>query len=194
MSIDTRQRILAEAERHFAEHGFAGTRVASIAAGAGLGNAGLLHHFPSKAALYRAVLDSIASDLEQRSVSDDDPVEPVERLRRLIESFLSLHEERPAALAIVAHEFLDSSGRIESAEVLPLERAATDTVAVLQAGQRDGTIRPGNPVAMTAALHGALIIGVVGRAVYRRTTRTEYADDWEAELARSALASVVADG
>ena len=192
MSIDTPTRILAAAEQLFAEHGYAGTRIASIASAAGLGNAGLLHHFPSKAELYRAVLDSIAMELDARDVARDASATPVERLRRLIDNLLSMHRDRPAALAIIAHEFLDRSGRIEEADVLPLAGIVSTTVASLEAGQRDGTIRPGDPVAMTAALHGALMIGALGRTVYQRTAGVAAAGEWEAELAQSALACVAA--
>ena len=56
----------------------------------------------------------------------------------------------------------------------------------------DGAGRPGDPVPMTAALHGAVIIGCLGRTIYGRTDGTTPSDEWEAELARSALASVLA--
>ena len=190
MIIDTAERILNEGEQLFAEHGFAGTRLASIAEAAGLGNAGLLYHYPSKAVLYRAVLDSIAEDLDERTTAADTSAAPVDRLREMIDSLISLHRDRPAALAIIGHEFLDSSGRIEDAEVLPLAGVVNDTVAAIEAGQRDGSIRPGNPVAMTAALHGALIIGALGRSVYTRTAGADGTEDWEDELSRSALAGV----
>jgi AcrR family transcriptional regulator len=52
----TRQMLLEEAARQFACSGFNGTSLAAIASACGLGNAGVLHHFPSKQALYKAVL------------------------------------------------------------------------------------------------------------------------------------------
>ncbi|MEM7342724.1 MAG: TetR/AcrR family transcriptional regulator [Chloroflexota bacterium] len=191
MSVDTRDRILIEAERLFGQHGFTATRLASIASAVGLGNAGLLHHFPSKAALYRAVLDDIAADLDTRYQVDDDSVSAVSKLKELIEGLLSMQRDRPSAMAIIAHEFLDQSGRIEGAEFLPLAGVVEDTVAILQAGQRAEVVRPGDPIAMTAALHGALIIGCIGRTVYHRTGGVPSSDAWETELAHSALASVL---
>ena len=196
MSSPTRTRILAEGERLFGQHGFNATRLASIAKGVGLGNAGLLHHFPSKAALYRAILEDIAADLDSRYTVADLATDPIGALEQLLAGMLALHRERPNALAIIAHEFLDQSGRIDAADVLPLAGVVKDTVAILKAGQQSGTIRGGDPVAMTAALHGALIIGCIGRAVYRRTsddaTAAEgSAEGWEAELTRSGLASVL---
>ena len=48
---ETRERLLRAAADVFAEHGFDGTRVAAIAAAAGLSNGALYAHFASKADL-----------------------------------------------------------------------------------------------------------------------------------------------
>lgn len=191
MRGDTRERILAEAERLFGQYGFAATSLASIASAVGVGNAGLLYHFPSKAALYRVVLEEIAADLDVRYTVGEEAADEIAQLQELIEGLLSLYRERPSAMAIIAHEFLDQSGRIEDAEFLPLAEVVEDTVKMLQTGQQSGTVRQGDPVAMTAALHGVLIIGCLGRTVYQRTGGGLSSEDWEAELARSALASVL---
>ena len=191
MSSDSRTRILAEAERLFGQQGFAGTRLSSIASAAGLGNAGLIHHFPSKAALYRAVLDKIAADFDTQNLVDDQAEDEVAKLEKLVEGLLAMHRERPSAMAVIVHEFLDRSGRINEAEVLPLAGIVADTAAILKAGQLAGTIRPGDPVAMTAALHGSIMIGCLGRTVYGRTSGEQVTDNWEEELMRSALASVL---
>ena len=57
-SADPRQRILDSAAQEFARAGFTGTSLERIAAGAGLSKAGVLHHFPSKAAIPFALLGS----------------------------------------------------------------------------------------------------------------------------------------
>ena len=196
MSIDSRERILVEAERRFAEAGLAGTSLSSIATAAGLGNAGLLHHFRSKAALYRAVLEAIATDLDARNAvtlaeSDD----PVDRLTGLVDNLLALNRDRPTALMIITREFLDRSGRIEGAGVLPLAGVVRDTVAVVHAGQQHRQMRPGDPLAITAALHGALLHGMLGRIVYERTEGARDSppshEDWESEIASAALSAVL---
>ena len=193
MSTATPDRILFEAERGFAAGGYAGTSLSSIAAAAGVGNAGLLHHFPSKAALYRAVLEAIAADLDARNAEAiAAAADPVGRLRGLVDSLLALHRDRPTALLVIAHELLDRSERIEAAGLLPLAGVVGDTVGVVEAGQRDGSIRPGDPVAMTAALHGALLHGMLGRDVYTRAAGRDAAGpDWSTEVARTVLAGVV---
>lgn|GEM_PF-1641172 len=52
-----RDRILAVATSHFGRRGFQGARLVDIAADAGVTDAGLLHHFPTKKALFDAVVD-----------------------------------------------------------------------------------------------------------------------------------------
>lgn len=52
-----RQQIIGIALRLFAAHGFRGVSLATIAQEAGISEPGLIHHFPTKAALLLAVLD-----------------------------------------------------------------------------------------------------------------------------------------
>src|SRR5215510_13159753 len=55
---ERRQRILVEATRCFAARGFAGTTTRELAAGAGVTEAALYRYFPSKEALYSALIDA----------------------------------------------------------------------------------------------------------------------------------------
>ena len=52
-----REQILEASLEAFADHGFRGTSMASIAASVELTEPGLLHHFPSKAKLLEAILE-----------------------------------------------------------------------------------------------------------------------------------------
>jgi AcrR family transcriptional regulator len=52
-----REAVLRAAIDLIAEHGYAATSMAQVAAAAGISPSGLAHHFPSKAALLGAVLD-----------------------------------------------------------------------------------------------------------------------------------------
>lgn len=116
---------------------------------------------------------------------------PVEQLEGLVDALLTLHQERPTALMIISQEFFDRTGRITTAHVLPLARVVTDTVAVIEAGQDAGVLRDGDPLALTAALHGALLHGALGQSVYAATANRTPDGDWNHHIAKSALANLV---
>lgn len=59
----TRQRILDAALPLFAEHGYAGTSVRTVAAAAGVNVATLAYHFADKAGLYATVVQRLHEDL-----------------------------------------------------------------------------------------------------------------------------------
>jgi TetR/AcrR family transcriptional regulator len=78
------EQILRAAERVFARAGFAGARMAEIAAEAALPKANLHYYFKSKQALYRAVLDNILA----LWLAETDIIAPGADPRRAIEHYV----------------------------------------------------------------------------------------------------------
>jgi AcrR family transcriptional regulator len=77
----TTGRILAEARRLFAEYGFAGVAAEQIVAAAGVTRGALYHHFDGKKGLFRAVLQQVQAEIEQRvQAAVDRTQDPMEML------------------------------------------------------------------------------------------------------------------
>jgi TetR/AcrR family transcriptional regulator len=74
-SADRRLSIIAAARSVFAEHGYEGARTQQIAEAAQVSEALIYRHFPSKTALYRAVLRSLIEE-QDRIIADVAPPSP----------------------------------------------------------------------------------------------------------------------
>jgi AcrR family transcriptional regulator len=101
---DTRELLLKAALDLFASHGFAGTSVRQIARDAGLSEAGLYAHFPSKQAIYDELFSQMgpvflgALDLDPDELVGDSPSEAVpEMVDRLLRLW-----EKPASCALTS--------------------------------------------------------------------------------------------
>jgi TetR/AcrR family transcriptional regulator len=176
---DRRSEILDHAERLFAAHGFHGAALGEIARAARLGNAGLIHHFPSKARLYRAVLERVAAELDTRltdSLARSE--EPAARLRAFLRVQVDWARERPLAFRLIQRELIDNHERIASARALPLQRFVSTGRAIIAEGQAAGLVAPGPVEVWLNLAIGALAYGALVHPTFRlmlrgATLRTE---------------------
>ena len=145
--------IAAEAVRVFAECGYEGTSVATIADNAGLSKQNLMYYFPTKQALYQRVLDNVLDEwLERMDHLADPEQDPKDVLRAYIQAKLRFSREHPYASRVYAMEVISGAqlyGAQIQARVVPLLRKDID---VFERWIVEGKIAPINATHLLFAI------------------------------------------
>ncbi len=159
----TRNRILETAELHFAEQGFAATRLEDVGADVGIGRSAVLYHFKDKQLLYRAVLDEVFGGLlaEVRA-----PLTAAgtlaERLEAAVRAFVDYMGRRPTAAQLAMRESINPDPRIRE-ELRALIRPFLDLLEMIfEEGERTGVFRPlrSDPLHIMSTVGGATLFYV----------------------------------
>jgi AcrR family transcriptional regulator len=137
--------ILDRAAALFARRGFAKTSVQDVADAVGLSKAGLLHHFPSKDALYVAVLAEAAA-LGRRAL---DSVEHLPagalRDRRVVEIFVDVALAHPGLVALMLAPATQPEGHdadaVDGAYRSALQAFGVDPDSPEQVGEPERLVR-----------------------------------------------------
>ncbi len=159
MGADTRQQLLAAATRQFADRGFYGTSIASIAAELDLTKQALLHHFGSKEKLYGEILGQIsARALTTITRINKDVAEPHRRLEEAIVQRYLEELQYPDEARLLMRELLDNEQRAANAGNWYLRPYLDALVLLLQ--QVDSSRRLSQPAAL------AVIYQMLGAANY----------------------------
>lgn len=168
--LSRKELILDRAEQHFSDHGFQGASLSAIARDCQIGNPSLLHHFPSKEVLYRAVLEVQARELMERmeqGVKADDPLQ--HRLQAFILLQVAWMQARPAGFKLITRELLDNSERIEQAQTRPLEAFLLQNVALLEEGQATALVRSDiSALALLTIILGSLNYAQIVRPTFSK--------------------------
>ena len=145
--------IVAEAVRVFAECGYEGTAIASIAERCGLSKQNLLYYFPTKQALYERVLDGVLNEWLARMASLADPAQnPGDLLRAYIKAKLRFSREQPLASRVYAMEVIGGArvyGAQIQSRVVPLLRR---DIEVFEGWIAEGRIAPVNATHLLFAI------------------------------------------
>lgn len=142
---ERRRRLLDVAAQQFARHGYERTSIAQVARAAGISDAGLLHHFPSKRALYAAIL-------ERRSTVFAGALGRPTTLDGLVEGLLAGVEAQLAAPDVVRLQAVLGGEMLVDDHVLRdeyldgqrrgLDELAETIAALVRAGEVDASVDP----------------------------------------------------
>ena len=156
---ETRDRLIEVALECFAEKGFHGASIASIADELGLTKQALLHHFGTKEKLYGEVLQRVSSRYD-RLIEAVDAGEgaPEEKLERFLVALHAEAIERSHESRLLVRELLDNKRRAPRAERWYLRGFLEGLVAMVR--KRRGRWRKASDAeafALTYQLLGAVI-------------------------------------
>ena len=145
----SREKILDVAEARFAQRGYAGVGLREVAEAAGLGKSSLFHHFPTKAALYGAVLDRVIGriDLRMRRALEAGADAREQLSAAVIALIDTLAEDPPAARLLLRTVFEDDDlSPVEAPELAASEQRLDALIAriaqTITDGIAAGAIRP----------------------------------------------------
>ncbi|HVV11821.1 TetR/AcrR family transcriptional regulator [Amycolatopsis sp.] len=155
---DAARRLMLAAVESFAGRGYHATTTRDIAAAAGMSPAALYVHFPSKAALLFAISKSgheqTLTLVESVAKLDESPKE---RIRKIVEDFVSWHARRHTVARVVQYE-LQALPEQEYAVVAGLRRRIEQHVReVIAEGVEQGELSVGD---LRTAARAVLSLGV----------------------------------
>ena len=129
----------------FSQHGFRGATLDQIAEAAGLSKPNLLYYFPSKDAVYLALLDQLLDTwldpLRQMNPKGD----PVAEILGYVRRKLDLSRDYPRESRLFANEILQGAPRMRTAIEGPLKTLVDEKCAVLRRWMAEGRIAPVPP-------------------------------------------------
>ena len=165
---ERRAQILREAARLFGSHGFKGTTTRDVAAQVGITEAALYRYFPSKEAMYAAILDERIASTELL-----EPIEPIAATGddRAVFTVLALTllrsvEDDPSVLRLILYSALEGhelARPFQEKRILRLREFLTGYIA---RRSEEGAFRAIDPALAARAFMGMVVDHLIVKHVF----------------------------
>ncbi|MEJ2029524.1 MAG: TetR family transcriptional regulator C-terminal domain-containing protein [Maritimibacter sp.] len=137
-----RARILASAEKVFAEYGYTGGSISRIAAEAGIPKSNVIYYFANKEALYHEVVGDIFNIWRAAADQISDRSDPIAALSDYIDTKLDLARARPYGSKVWANEIIQGAPIAQDYLETELRSWTDDRIAVIDGWIEAGKLRP----------------------------------------------------
>lgn len=154
----TREALLAAGAELFAERGYEGVPVSTIAQAAGVNKAMINYHFGGKRKLYLAIVSATFAEIVSRVESLADSPRPApELLRELIAVVDTVTHRHPHFCTMMLREVLAGGKHLESELIDKPVRMLAAVQRIVARGVRAGAFRPVDPLLTHLSLVGSLV-------------------------------------
>src|SRR5262245_33999462 len=165
----TRDRLLSAAREEFAARGFDGAKVDRIAKRARINKAMVYYHFPSKAALYLAILrEQFAAVAAAVAEARRKGGTPVEQLRRYIDTIAHVALSRPHFPPMWLREIAEGGRHLDESVLAELRRVLEVLAAILNDGRAQGVFQPAHPFVTQMGIMAPLMFFAASKPIRQR--------------------------
>ena len=165
---ERRAQILREAARLFGSHGFNGTTTRDVATQVGITEAALYRYFPSKEAMYAAILDDRIASAELL-----EPVEPIAAVGddRAVFTVLALTllrsvEDDPSILRLILYSALEGHELARPFQEKRILRLREFLTGYIQRRTTEGAFRAVDPALAARAFMGMVVDHLIVKHVF----------------------------
>jgi AcrR family transcriptional regulator len=165
----SRDRLLAAAADEFAARGFDGAKVERITRRARINKAMLYYHFPSKAALYQAILRDVFGGVASAVAAGRETGGPPDaQLRRFVRTVAEQLARHPQAPAIWLREMAEGGRHLDATVVREMARILQTLAAILEEGRAAGQFADVPPFVVQLGIVAPLLLFAASEPVRRR--------------------------
>ncbi|MBN2147944.1 MAG: TetR/AcrR family transcriptional regulator [Anaerolineales bacterium] len=181
-SEETRNHLLEAANHLFSQHGYDATGVASICQQAGVSKGAFYHHFPTKQALFLALLESWLAGLDSGfSLARHETGDVPSALLQMADLVGGVFQAADVDLTILLEFWLHAirEPAIWETSVAPYQRYQTYFATMVREGMAEGSLRPVD-AELAARVLTSLAVGMLMQALFQPQKK-----DWQQEAHQS---------